>query len=164
MGLCSRHGESCKRTPCARTYTRTKKIYETHQHQPPKMSCNYLSRYPFALQDKYNEGDLPRDTLCRKIRARTELGDMMMDSFGVDKARFQREFLTPVANGYYYPRYAMTGSLESASAHIPYLARPYYNYATPSKYGYSKHVTVRKLEMVCSEKTSLPPNALLASV
>merc|ERR1712212_724078 len=71
------------------------------------MSCNYLSRYPFALQDKYNEGDLLRDTLCRKIRARTELGDMMMDSFGVDKARFQREFLTPVANGYYYPRFAV---------------------------------------------------------
>merc|ERR1712198_17996 len=132
--------------------THTLRAHDTHeqknlrnQHQPLKMSCNYLSRYPFALQDKYNEGDLLRDTLYRKIRARTELGDMMMDSFGVDKARFQREFLTPVANGYYYPRYAMTGSLESASAHIPYLARPYYNYATPSKYGYSKHVTVRKL-------------------
>jgi len=109
------------------------------------MSCNYLSRYPFALQDKYIEADLYLDTLCRRNRAKTELSDMLMDSLGADRARFEREFQTPAPNGYYYPRYAMTGSLESASAHIPYLARPYYNYATPSKYGYSKYCTVRKL-------------------
>jgi len=128
----------------ARETSRTS-LRNLRKKKPAKMSCNYLSRYPFALQDKFNQADVVCDRIIRNTRARTELSDMMMTSLGGDKDRFQREFLSPASGGYYYPRYAMTGSLESASAHIPYLARPYYNYATPSKYGYSKYVTVRKL-------------------
>ena len=35
-------------------------------------------------------------------------------------------------------RYRITGSMETGSCHVSYLARPYYFYDVPSRYGYSK--------------------------
>ena len=76
------------------------------------------------------------------------------------RARLQREFCTPEPiswTGQYYPRYAaanpgdtariltvyngrycITGTMETGTAHISYLSRPYFSYNTPSVYGYSK--------------------------
>lgn len=111
-------------------------------------SNNYLSRYPFALSGKYDHMDVVSDTLTRNARAKTELQELLWDGLKVDRARFQREFLTPepttTSRGYYWPKHQCNGYLETASAHIPYLARPMFNYRAPSKFGYSKYVTVRK--------------------
>ncbi|XP_023324469.1 uncharacterized protein LOC111698383 isoform X2 [Eurytemora carolleeae] len=110
------------------------------------MSQNYLSRYPFALKGKYNEIDVLNETLCRNSRAKSEMRERWMTNLDVDTGRYTREFLTPAPHqGMYYPRHELTGYLESASAHIPYLVRPMFNYKTNSKYGYSKYVNVRKL-------------------
>jgi len=66
----------------------------------------------------------------------------------VDLARFAREFYYPEPismTGNYYPRYRITGNMETGSAHVSYLCRPYLQYKVPSKYGFSKYITVRKL-------------------
>merc|ERR1711936_570185 len=63
-------------------------------------------------------------------------------------ARFEREFYNPERislSGNYYPRYKVTGCMESGSAHVSYLGRSYFSYKVPSVYGYSKFVTVRKI-------------------
>merc|ERR1712198_375756 len=58
------------------------------------------------------------------------------------------EFYTPEPisrTGNYWPRYRNTGSSETGSCHVSYLARPLYFYNVPSRYGFSKFCTVRKL-------------------
>jgi hypothetical protein len=110
---------------------------------------NYLGRYPYALSGKFDQMDVIGDTMRCNIRASSEMREILYDSFQVDRRRLRREFMTPepttTSKGFYWPKEAMTGHLERASAHIPYLCRPIFNYKTPSKYGYSKYVTVRKL-------------------
>merc|ERR1711910_300659 len=84
----------------------------------------------------------------RSIRATSELSDKLYKSLNTDRYRFQREFYTPEPisrTGHYYPRYRITGDMETGSPHVSYLARPYYCYKIPSRYGYSKFITVRKL-------------------
>jgi len=113
------------------------------------MSYNYLSRYPFALNGKYDGVDLASETLISNFRAKSEIRELMMKSSSVDEARYAREFCTPQpptsTRGYYYPKEPLSFHMESASTHVPYLCRPMFNWKTPSKYGYSKWVTVRKL-------------------
>jgi len=132
---------------------------------------NYLGRYPYALSGKFDQMDVIGDTMRCNLRASSEMREILYDSLQVDRKRLRREFMTPepttTSKGFYWPnssqnriqivilrapdpqpafrREAMTGHLERASAHIPYLCRPIFNYKTPSKYGYSKYVTVRKL-------------------
>ena len=47
-----------------------------------------------------------------------------------------------------YDRYCITGTMETGTAHISYLSRPYFSYNTPSVYGYSKWVAVEHLLVV----------------
>ena len=42
-------------------------------------------------------------------------------------------------------RFRCTGGTQTGSCHVSYLARPYYFYSVPSKYGFSKYCTVRKI-------------------
>merc|ERR1712236_37071 len=84
----------------------------------------------------------------RSVRASSELSDKLYNSLNTDRYRFQREFYTPEPisrTGHYYPRYRITGDMETGSPHVSYLARPYYCYKIPSRYGYSKFITVRKI-------------------
>eukprot|EP00092_Neocalanus_flemingeri_P055591 GFUD01065754.1.p1 GENE.GFUD01065754.1~~GFUD01065754.1.p1 ORF type:complete len:104 (-),score=16.38 GFUD01065754.1:602-913(-) len=78
----------------------------------------------------------------------SQLTDEMYDALKVDRNRFQREFFTPEPisrTGNYYPRYKITGAMETGSPHVSYLSRPYYSYKIPSRYGLSKFITVRKM-------------------
>lgn len=113
-------------------------------------SLDYLSRYPFALSGKFDMVDTVIHTRWRHQRAKTELSDRLFANMETDKSRYFREFLSPpptsTTSGFYYPRYKVETALESASCQVPYLVRPYYCYLTPSKYGFSKYVTVRKLQ------------------
>merc|ERR550532_2306098 len=80
----------------------------------------------------------------RNLRGSSEFYSAM----NTDLNRLVREFYTPEPirmTGNYYPRYRTTGGTETGSCHVSYLARPYYFYSVPSKYGFSKYVTVRKL-------------------
>merc|ERR1711862_1063262 len=85
----------------------------------------------------------------------------LIEALKADGARFAREFYTPEPismTGNYYPRYRITGTMETGSAHISYLSRPYYSYKVPSKYGFSKYITVRKLRSLKNNNaaSSLP--------
>jgi len=110
---------------------------------------NYLDRYPFALNGKFEYTDIWTDAFITNYRAKSEMRDIFMNSNSVNKRRYEREFLSPqpptAGRGLYYPHEPLTFSMESASTHVPYLCRPLFNWKTPSKYGYSKWVTVRKL-------------------
>jgi len=84
----------------------------------------------------------------RNMRATSEVTDRFYDSMKTDLSRLQREFYTPEPisrTGNYYPRYRTTGAMETGSCHVSYLARPLYFYDVPSRYGFSKFITVRKL-------------------
>merc|ERR1711970_931576 len=52
----------------------------------------------------------------RSIRATSELSDKLYKSLNTDRYRFQREFYTPEPisrTGHYYPRYRITGDMET---------------------------------------------------
>eukprot|EP00091_Calanus_sinicus_P002931 TRINITY_DN1306_c0_g1_i1.p1 TRINITY_DN1306_c0_g1~~TRINITY_DN1306_c0_g1_i1.p1 ORF type:complete len:110 (-),score=10.04 TRINITY_DN1306_c0_g1_i1:84-413(-) len=77
-----------------------------------------------------------------------KLSQLLLSALRTDKPRLYREFYYPehiALTGQYYPRYRVTGSSCTGSTHVSYLARPYYNYKVPSRYGFSKFITVRKL-------------------
>ena len=94
-----------------------------------------------------------------------KISDRFYESMKTDLSRLRREFYTPEPislTGNYYPRYShshivssiqplhcrlihcllsryrITGSMETGSCHVSYLARPYYFYDVLSRYGYSK--------------------------
>merc|ERR1712223_379364 len=84
----------------------------------------------------------------RSKRATSEVSDEFYQAMNTDMGRLAREFYTPEPisqTGNYYPRYKVTGNMETGSCHVSYLARPYYFYNVPSRYGFSKYVTVQKL-------------------
>jgi len=108
----------------------TKLSLKSEKKKNTIMSFNYLSRYPFALQDKYSRVDAMCDILRRSCRAKSEMDGMLMDSMEVDKDRFHKEFLSPrpaTNPGYYYPKFEVS---EAGSPHVLYLPRPYLNYRT----------------------------------
>eukprot|EP00090_Calanus_glacialis_P019943 TRINITY_DN30615_c0_g1_i1.p1 TRINITY_DN30615_c0_g1~~TRINITY_DN30615_c0_g1_i1.p1 ORF type:complete len:112 (-),score=13.07 TRINITY_DN30615_c0_g1_i1:110-445(-) len=79
-----------------------------------------------------------------------KLSQLLLSALKTDKPRLRREFYYPehiALTGQYYPRYRVTGSSCTGSTlhRVSYLARPYYNYKVPSRYGFSKFITVRKL-------------------
>merc|ERR1711935_584443 len=74
--------------------------------------------------------------------------EMMCDALHVDRARFKREFLAIEPynlSSNYYPRFKQTGLCNTGSPFVTYYPRPYFNYNVPSKYGFSKFITVQKL-------------------
>merc|ERR1712142_1007588 len=112
-----------------------------------KMAYIFLSGYPYALQDKWDRLDVFSDTIRRSARAKSELGDVLMYGLKTEKDRYYREFLStaPNSTGFYYPRYESTVRLEHGSPHIPFLARPYFNYHTTNNA--SKYVTTCKKQI-----------------
>jgi len=118
------------------------------------MAYNYMSYftgYPSALQGDFDITRVMCDRMKMACRARSEMGDAYMKSLNwrggeslnrtVDYTTQQPKF----NDGMYYPNYAVNGTLQSASSHVPYLARSYFSYNVPSKYGFSKYCTVRKI-------------------
>jgi len=107
------------------------------------MSYNYLSRYPFALQDKYSRIDAMMDIRRKSIRAKSEMDEMMMNNLDVVKERYINEFLSPqpaTSQGFYYPKFEAN---EAGSPHVSYLPRPYLNYRLPSRCSYTKYRSAR---------------------
>merc|ERR1712141_753864 len=104
------------------------------------METSYSYNYSNTRSSSYDDS--------RNKRATSEISDRFYESMKTDLGRLRREFYTPEPislTGNYYPRYRITGSMETGSCHVSYLARPYYFYDVPSRYGYSKFITVRKL-------------------
>merc|ERR1711874_438690 len=104
------------------------------------METSYSYSYSNTRSSSYDDS--------RNMRATSEISDRFYESMKTDLGRLRREFYTPEPTsltGNYYPRYRITGSMETGSCHVSYLARPYYFYDVPSRYGYSKFITVRKL-------------------
>merc|ERR1711964_729528 len=65
----------------------------------------------------------------------TKLKELLLTALKTDKPRLCREFYLPqhiALSGQYYPRYRVTGSSQTGSTHVCYLARPYYSYNIPS--------------------------------
>merc|ERR1711974_430449 len=85
------------------------------------------------------------------------IDDLYFKSFCMtdgDRCRMAREFFSPAPislTGNYWPRYSNCDKSvpQTGSAYVTYLARPYFNYKTPStyasKYGHSKYINIRKL-------------------
>merc|ERR1712106_1230703 len=77
-----------------------------------------------------------------------QLTEVLLTALRTDRPRLYREFYFPEhisLTGHYYPRYRVTGGSQTGTSHVSYLARPYYNYKVPSKYGFSKFITVEKI-------------------
>eukprot|EP00092_Neocalanus_flemingeri_P002016 GFUD01002149.1.p1 GENE.GFUD01002149.1~~GFUD01002149.1.p1 ORF type:complete len:107 (-),score=22.91 GFUD01002149.1:341-661(-) len=77
-----------------------------------------------------------------------QLSELLLTAMKTDRPRLYREFYYPehiALTGHYYPRFRVEGSSETGSTHVSYLARPYYSYKVPSRYGFSKFINVRKL-------------------
>merc|ERR1712109_56845 len=90
----------------------------------------------------------------RSKRATSEVSDEFYQAMNTDMGRLSREFYTPEPisqTGNYYPGYKVTGNMETGSCHVSYLARPYYFYNVPSRYGFSKYVTVLVGMSLCLE-------------
>merc|ERR1712156_1252270 len=93
----------------------------------------------------------------RAASAGSDLDDLYFKSFCMtdgDRFRMGREFFSPAPislTGNYWPRYSNCDKSvpQTGSAYVTYLARPYFNYKTPStyasKYGHSKYINIRKL-------------------
>merc|ERR1711942_649212 len=96
---------------------------------------SYSYSYTSSFSRSASEDRSIRD--CFRIQIPEEL----LTSMHVDLPRFAREFYTPEpisVTGNYYPRYRITGNMETGTSHVSYLCRPYYSYKVPSKYGFSK--------------------------
>merc|ERR1712119_184623 len=110
------------------------------------MVATYTYSYSYSSSSKSSSSSSQDDS--RSMRATSELSDRLYDAMNTDRNRFQREFFTPEPisrTGNYYPRYRITGNMETGSAHVSYLSRPYYSYKVPSRYGFSKFITIRKM-------------------
>merc|ERR1712137_1474248 len=74
----------------------------------------WTNQYPMALAlpPKFNEVDIRNETLLRQVRAKSELGDLLVEGLGVDTRRFRREFSNPPPNRLgYYPDVRLTAHL-----------------------------------------------------
>jgi len=105
-----------------------------------------MASYSYTYSSSYSRSSSSEDS--RTARASSQMPEELFNSMQVDRNRFAREFYTPEPismTGNYYPRYRCTGNMETGSGHVSYLSRPYYSYKVPSRYGFSKYITVRKL-------------------
>merc|ERR1712013_497610 len=118
----------------------------THQH-----TIRYKIRmgsYSYSYTSSSSSSFSRSSSQDRSIRASSQMPEELPSSMQVDLPRFAREFYTPEpisVTGNYYPRYRITGNMETGTSHVSYLCRPYYSYKVPSKYGFSKYITIRKL-------------------
>merc|ERR1711942_105704 len=116
---------------------RANTLRRTHQHttrdkiRMGSYSYSYTSPSSFSRSSSQD----------RSIRASSQMPEELLTSMQGDLPRFAREFYTPEpisVTGNYYPRYRITGNMETGTSHVSYLCRPYYSYKVPSKYGFSK--------------------------
>merc|ERR1711988_900978 len=105
----------------------------SRQNSPPlEMETSYSSTFSSSSSHSRSSSY----EASRKMRATSEVSDRFYDSMKTDLSRLQREFYTPEPisiTGNYYPRYRTTGSTETGSCHVSYLARPLYFYDVPSR-------------------------------
>merc|ERR1711921_47621 len=120
-------------------------LHTTAGEQRDQRNDSIMTSYSYTYSSSYSRSS-SEDS--RQARASSQVPEELFNSTGVDRPRFMREFYTPEpisVTGNYYPRYRITGNMETGSGHVSYLSRPYYSYKVPSRYGFSKYITVRKL-------------------
>merc|ERR1712183_870679 len=107
-------------------------------------------------QNETNENKMESNSMSSSSSSRVssggdlkhQLSQLFLTAMKTDRPRLYREFYCPehiALTGRHYPRFRVTGASETGSSHVSYLARPYYSYKVPSKYGFSKFINVRKL-------------------
>merc|ERR1712080_190225 len=86
-------------------------------------------------------------SMDRASSVSSELDELLYSSMNMtprDRRRHYREFYYPQhisVTGNYYPRFKVTGDMQTGTSHVSYLCRPYFSYNVPSRYpGYSKYV------------------------
>merc|ERR1739838_301073 len=105
--------------------------------QSSSSSSSYSSSASSSSSSRVSSGNLQH-----------QLSEILLTVMRTDRPRLYREFYYPEhisLTGHYYPRYRVTGASRTGTSHVSYLARPYYNYKVPSKYGFSKFITVEKI-------------------
>merc|ERR1712198_721453 len=89
----------------------------------------------------------PADTLLSEVQTLHNMPSYSYSSSSDDSRSMRASSVMPeqlvTALKVDYPRFRITGNMETGSAHVSYLSRPYFNYKVPSKYGFSKYITVR---------------------
>merc|ERR1711874_786420 len=111
-----------------------------------------MATYDFTTTSSYSSSSSSSSHESRASSVSSELDELMYSSMRMnakDWKRHYREFYYPqriALTGNYYPRYKVTGDMNTGTSHVSYLARPYYSYNVPSRYnGYSKYVYVNKM-------------------
>jgi len=120
-------------------------LHTSVDEQRDQRNDSLMASYSYTYSSSYSRSSTEDS---RSARASSQMPDELFSSMQVDRPRFVREFYTPEPisiTGNYYPRYRCTGRTETGSGHVSYLSRPYYSYKVPSRYGFSKYITVRKL-------------------
>merc|ERR1712217_44903 len=105
-------------------------------------SLSLSSSYEFSSKNTRATSEM------RNLRGSSEVSNEFYTAMNTDLDRLNREFYYPQPikeTGNYYPRFRCTGGTQTGSCPVSYLARPYYFYSVPSKYGFSKYCTVRKI-------------------
>merc|ERR1712179_553361 len=132
-------------------YSPSRTLRESRMPSYTTSSTSYTS----TTTTRTSEGTTSRS--MRAASAGSDLDDLYFKSFCMsdgDRCRMGREFFSPAPislTGNYWPRYSNCDKSvpQTGSAYVTYLARPYFNYKTPStyanKYGHSKYINIRKL-------------------
>jgi len=135
----------------AKDYSPSRTLRESRMPSYTTSSTSYTS----TTTTRTSEGTTSRS--IRAASAGSDLDDLYFKSFCMsdgDRCRMGREFFSPAPislTGNYWPRYSNCDKSvpQTGSAYVTYLARPYFNYKTPStyasKYGHSKYINIRKL-------------------
>merc|ERR1712042_197783 len=131
------------------------KATEQHSNRNEKVSYKIISRmasYTISSSSSttqystsHSSSSSSTVSTCALMEQLTQL---LLTSLKTNKPRLRREFYYPehiALTGHYYPRHRVTGASQTGSTHVSYLARPYFSHKVPSKYGFSKFVTVRRL-------------------
>merc|ERR1711955_50206 len=107
-----------------------------------------MASYSFSASSSHSSSSSSSSSSVTTGAILDQLNQVLLTALRTDKPRLWREFYYPERislTGHYYPRNRVTGASQTGSTHISYLARPYFSYKVPSKYGFSKFVTIRKL-------------------
>merc|ERR1712055_463187 len=113
-----------------------------------------MANYSTETTISFSSSSSTRD--MRAVSSGSDLEDLYFKSFSMtpaDRSRMGREFFSPAPisqSGNYWPRYSNCDKSvpQTGSSYVSYLARPYFNYATPTTYkhyGASKYINIRKM-------------------
>jgi len=117
-----------------------------------RLETNYTKMATFTTSSSSSYSSSSSSSSSRESSVSSELDELLYSGMNLtekDKSRALREFYYPEPIGFtgnYYPRYKVTGDMQTGTSHVSYLSRPYYSYLVPSRYsGYSKYVYISKL-------------------